>query len=182
MNTNIQETDLNDVIPDKKNIPLMIQAAWYLLVSGLFVFKNYNMATEKTAKAFIRSFIEAGADPYKAYLEFCQRIFMARHYIFQHSGYHFTSSILSWLDPDNKHGFAGTATWFNKLQEKRTIQPTYLLELKAFPEAMLELAEEPAKDNFHYWAEWFIEREARDQYLMLQMVGVKMVFGEREER
>lgn len=182
MNTNTEQTGYDDVIPDKKNIPLMADTAWILLAVSLGPSTIYDKPTEKMAKAFIRAFMSADKDPYKAYAEFCQRILMARRFIDQNPDYDFNSTIPHWLDPRNHHGFAGTAGWFEKLAEKRKADPIYLLELKAFPEALLELSEEPASANFHYWADWFLERGAHDQYLLIQLVGAQLVFRHWDDK
>jgi len=172
MNTNTNQNDHHDVIPDKKNSPLMTNSAWNLLIAALWPHSIYD---DK-----IRSLIDEAYDPYDAYAEFCQRVIMARRYILQNPEYKISCSITEWLHSSNKNGYAGTAVWFERLQEKRKENRTYLIELKAFPEAMLELADDPAKDNFNYWSNWFLERKTNDHHLLLQLVGVK-VFMDREE-
>jgi hypothetical protein len=101
---------------------------------------------------------------------------MTRRYIIQNPGYKFDFTVISWLDPENKFGFSGTAAWFATLQDKRKPDPVHLLELKAFPEALLELAEDPSADNFNYWNGWFSERKAWDQALILQLTAVQIAF------
>ncbi len=165
-----------DTIPNKNNTGLMVSSALSFLEVALFPYKENRSPVKQVAGIFIRHFIGLNENAYAKYAELCQRIFMTRRYIIQHPSYDFNFNMLSWLDPDNAKGFAGTAPWFETLQDRRKQNPLHLLELKAFPEALLELAEERSADIFHYWHSWFKERRAWEQFLMLQQVGVQLAF------
>ncbi len=175
MNTTSTTQTQHDAIPDRDNISLMISTAWLVLQTGLFPV-NRNEQSESLAKSFIRGFIGNSSNAYPLFAEFCQRILMARHFLCMNPHYCFRDSMMGWLDPENKKGFAGTRPWFENLLDKRTKDAAHLLELKAFPEAILELAEERSADNFHYWNNWFHERQAWDQVLMLQLGAVQLAF------
>lgn len=176
METNTTQGKIQDAIPDKQNINLMVSTALLVMQTGLFPCCNNSPLARQLARVFIKGFITRSGEAYANYAEFCQRILMARRYRIQNPDFSFSFTIMAWLDPDARLGFAGTAPWFATLQDKRKQKPLHLLELKAFPEAMLELAEERSADNFHYWNSWFMERKAWDESLMLQLSGVQLAF------
>lgn len=167
---------LADSIPDKSNSSLMIAAALEVLLAGMYPFSMYNEQALGMVRNFIRGFIFRDGDHYASYAEFCQRILMARHYAEKNAWYANSAGLVSWLDPENKQGFAGTAAWYATLQDKRSKQPLYLLELKAFPEAVLEMAEEPVAAIYTYWNNWFMEKQARDAAMLFRMVSLAMAF------
>jgi hypothetical protein len=181
MNTATNNPVIEDAIPNKLNTSLMIAAALEVLLAGMYPFKICDEQTLAQARYFIRGFVFRNEHHYANYAEFCQRILMARHYAEKNSWYVHSCSLLCWLDPDNKKGFAGTAAWYATLQDKRSILPLHLLELKAFPEALLEMAEEPGSGIFRYWNNWFIERNATDAALMFRLVSLSMAYPETEK-
>lgn len=175
MNITTSPTSIHDAIPDRSNVQLMVDTAWLVLKTGLFPV-NRDEQSQSLAKSFIRNYIGNSDNAYPLFAEFCQRILMARHYLKKNLSYCFPKSIIVWLDPENKYGFAGTKAWFLTLLDKRSKNTAHLLELKAFPEAILELAEDCSTDNFHYWNNWFQERQAWDIVLMLQLGAVQLAF------
>ena len=58
MNTNTNQNNHHDVIPDKKNIPLMTNSAWNLLIAALWPHSIYDDKTAAKGKAFIRSYLK----------------------------------------------------------------------------------------------------------------------------
>jgi len=179
MNT-VNETAPNKAINSGNEVLLMTDILWYLLVSALFAGKIYPATIERSAKILINSFLQE-QDHYEAFSEFCHRVFMTRYYILQNPGYLFTNSVIHWLDPGNKHGFAGTAGWYNKLILKRKTKPGLLADLKAFTEAILDIAKDKSGENFQYWSGWFYEKNAVDQLLMIQRVGAQIGYtGEKK--
>ncbi len=175
MNTN-QDQMITDVIPDRKNINRMVNTAWHVVSTGIFAATKHNKAETAMAKTHIRNFITRSGDAYKNYAEFCQRIIMVRRYKAHNPGFHIRFGIVAWLNPEIARGFAGTALWFERLAANRKENPIHLIALKAFPEAILELAEELTADIFNYWNDWFQERRQADICAMTMMVGAKLAF------
>ena len=174
MTTATNNPVIADTIPDKENSALMITAALQVLLAGMYPFKSYDEQTTGLARQFIRGVVLRDGAHYANYAGFCQRILMARHYAEKNPWYSNPFGLVSWLDPENKQGFAGTAAWYATLQDKRSKQPLYLLELKAFPEAVLEMAEEPVPAIYNYWNNWFMEKQALDAALLFRLVSLAM--------
>ncbi len=181
MDTNTTQQPPTDVVPDKTNIGRMVNTAWHVLSAGLFPSQMNAEPSKAMACGFIQSFLSRTENGYASFAEFCQRILMVRHYQQNHPRFGMHHKLNSWLDPANKLGFAGTEKWFANLKENRALHPVHLIELKAFPEAILELAEDPTPDIFHYWNDWFIEKKAMDIQRMFMMVGGCLAFRNYEE-
>lgn len=169
---------MQDTIPDKKNVPLMNQAALQVLVNGLYALAAVDAVALKKAADFVSKFIGDDEKAYARFAEFCQRILMVRHYIITHPKFQFAYPLHRWLDPANKHGFAGSAQWFADLQEKRKLRPMHMIKLKAFPEAILELAEERSPEIYNYWFPWFLENDATDEAILFKLTASSIAFGE----
>ncbi|HWJ28977.1 MAG TPA: hypothetical protein VNS32_20710 [Flavisolibacter sp.] len=141
------------------NINYLTDIAWQLSSTALWNHAEFSDTEKEEARKAIRQYLLSAKDFYQAYLIYCQRILMARQYILNHN---MRLLVLPsrWLHPDNQQGFAGTLSWYQRLQEIRNALPLHKIELKAFAEALLEMKEEPTKANFLYWRSYFIEKKA----------------------
>ncbi len=176
MNTNEQRIEA-DVIPDKMNIARMADTALLVLTTGLFPKTLLNQYKAREAKACIRAFITHGGAYYKNFAAFCQRILMVRYFMSRNPWFEIRFDILTWLKPEVKRGFVKTANAFEEMQGIRKLDPLFRLELKAFPEAVLELAEEGTPEIFDYWNDWFAERKAWGVREMFQKVSIALKQG-----
>lgn len=134
-----------------------INATWQIAYTALWNGVILNSNETKKCKQLIRTWLLQGDDLVSTYTELVQRIMLARAYVMALPN-RFVPLPSEWFCLSNEKGLAGTKAWFAKLQFKRLAMPLYKIELKAFAEAILELAEEPTTHNFHYWREYFIER------------------------
>lgn len=141
------------------NIQHLTDTAWQLSSTSLWNHAEFSDTEKEAARKAIRQYIQASEDPYLAYLVYCQRVLLARQYILSNN---MRLMVLPsrWLHPDNQQGFAGTLTWYQRLQEIRNALPLHKIELRALAEAVLEMKEEPTKANFRYWRSYFIEKKA----------------------
>jgi hypothetical protein len=152
------------ILPIKENINAMVNAAWVLSITCLWPFTCFSEKEMEEGKKHIRRFMINEADPYKAYMEYCQRILLLTkqrihgpcHVIPQDDFFH----------PLNKNGFTQTEGLFKQLQHDRTKFRLYRQELKALSEAILDIAEEPDLENFHYWVSWFLSHFAYSEYTL----------------
>lgn len=69
MNTNQQQIE-EDVIPDKNNIPRMVDAALHVMLSGLFYAASIDPAKTEIAKSLVWNFITRTEEPYKNFADF----------------------------------------------------------------------------------------------------------------
>ena len=173
MNTNQQQIE-TDVIPDKQNMARMVHTAFLVVTAGLFHATKLDANKTAVVASHIKGFITRADDPYKNFSAFCQRILMVRRYLAFNKGFQIRFNIETWLNPEVARGFAGTAAWFDRLLYSRKEHPIHLLELKAFPEAILELAEEGTREIFDYWYDWFGEKKATDIREMMKLVALQM--------
>ena len=140
-----------------KSIDMMIKAAWNITYTSFWNTWTLSSQEIRSSKSFIRNFICNAPEAYPAYLEYCQRVLLAREYIIKNPDKYVPIPSI-WFCTKNVNGFAGTARWFRNTQDIRRALPLYRNQFKALPEAILEMIEEPTARNFHYWREWFIIR------------------------
>lgn len=153
-------TAIPGYLNDKEKIQKATDNAWIIAFTVLWNGEIFSTEEKAKAKQYIRYWIINQPCIRHAYLQAAQRILLANQYIAAAKG-RYVPSPSEWFDPANQYGFAGTEEWFNKMQKKRIAMPLYNQHLKAFAEAVEEMADEPTARNFHYWREYFIERNCQ---------------------
>ena len=159
------------------NIPLMVNMAWQLATSCLWPHTAISHRHTAMAKQHIRRLLLYAADPYMAYLEFGERILLTRQGGSGHKTHAMSASPGSWLHPGNKKGYAASVALFRDMPACRKTIAGYRPEFKALPEALLEMAEAPFKNNFNYWAAWFNERQAYGECILFYCCCSKALFN-----
>lgn len=148
-----------------------VNAAWNFAYSSLWNSTHFSEREICNAKEKIEVYFTLAKNPRKAFLSFCQRVLLARHYV--NAG---TSRYLPlpsvWFDRNNEYGFVGTAKWFYEVRRTRESLPTYKEELKALAEAVLEYSEEPTVQNFAYWRAYFIDKGTPGLLNLFQVAAI----------
>lgn len=145
-----------------------VNIAWLFAYTVLWNHQNFSVNEQKEAKYFIREIITKANNPRKAFLNFCQRIILARQNIrLLNTDYLALPSL--WLDSENVEGYAATKEWLHAIKSLRYSLPAYQIEIKALAEAVLEFSEEPTTKNFSYWRAYFIEH---NHPILLHLFGV----------
>ncbi len=162
MNTKKQRLEGTEppIYPIKENIKGMVKCAWQLAKVSLWMGQQLPRREEIKAQGTIKSFISNQADPYKGYLEMCQRILLVHKELTQSRDHVIKESSSRYFNPYNESGFVLSVNLFAELQQRRLIEPLHNIELKAFCEAILDMAEDPDEEIFCYWLNWFGERDA----------------------
>ena len=137
---------------------LMIKAAWNLTYTSFWNTWTLSSNEMRLTKKFIRKFITNAQVKYEAYVEYCERVLLAREYLINNPE-KYVPIPSKWFDTNNMNGFIGTGRWFENMRNMRRSLPLYRNHFRALPEAILEMLEEPSGRIFHYWRNWFVERE-----------------------
>lgn len=141
----------------QKNELSLTDTAWTFAYSVLW----NNMIFSRTEIAFSKQYIKEwlkGKNPEKSFLNFCQRIILARLNI-KSLNSDFLALPSLWFDPENPEGYAIIKEWLNEIRSIRQSVPGFKLELRALAEAVLEFSESPTRKNLAYWRHFFIERQ-----------------------
>ncbi|TCZ74057.1 hypothetical protein [Flaviaesturariibacter aridisoli] len=128
------------------------------------------------AKASIYDYLTLARDPRRAFLSFCQRVLLARHYVLSGEGRYIPLPSV-WLDKKNELGFAGTKNWFREIRAIRASLPNYKAEIKALAEAVLEFSEEPTFQNYQYWRSYFIDKQTPGLLSLFQVTAIHYLFN-----
>ena len=140
------------------NLKTLIDTAWLFAHTVLWNNQVFSRIEISEAKAYIYDWLNTGKKSTKAFVNFCQRIVLARQNV-QALDTDFLSLPSLWLDKDNPGGYSVTKEWLDEIKIIRHSLPNYQVELKALSEAVLEFSEEPTKENFMYWRNYFIEKQ-----------------------
>ena len=152
----------------KNNLKSLINTAWVFAHTVLWNNQVFSGIEISEAKAYIYDWLNTGKKTSKAFVNFCQRIILARQNVHALNT-DFLSLPSLWLDKDNPDGYSVTREWLDEIKLVRHSLPNFQIELKALAEAVLEFSEEPTKENFNYWRNYFIER---DQPVLLNLFTV----------
>jgi hypothetical protein len=130
--------------------------AWHFAHCLLWNALEFSAEEERRAQEQIHALLTARGDVRKAFQAFCQRVLLAQQYVSRREDSYLPLPT-QWLNPGNEQGFAGTRNWLRRIETARASLPCHRQELKAMAEAVLEMHEDPSRDNYHYWRSYFIQ-------------------------
>jgi hypothetical protein len=105
----------------------------------------------------------------------CQRLLLAYEYKQRNPKHLVATPLITWLDPQNRNGFAYTTHSMANIIDIRKRSPLYRLDLRAFPEAILELAQEPIGCIYQYWLSWFAQQPSHSCHTLFQCVAAAIL-------
>jgi hypothetical protein len=127
---------LNLIKGGKDNLKSLINTAWLFAHTVLWNNQVFSSIEISEAKAYIYDWLNAGKKSTKAFINFCQRIILARQNVHALNS-DFLSLPSLWLDKDNPDGYSVTKEWLDEVKLIRHSIPNYQIELKALAEAIL---------------------------------------------
>ena len=145
------------VFPVKNNLPAILEAG-SIITQCLWPEKPNSKEDILSIKGCMLTILLSYANPYYGYLEYCQRILLAKMQLLINRQT-LNISVRQWLT----YEFGKTKKMYNQLLQIRKINPLHNHDLKAFAECMLELVEDPNAD-ITYWINWFKERHANNEF------------------
>ena len=152
----------------KEYITVLANCTLQLAIAALWPNIVLPSQEDTAARHIITNRLLQAVDPYKQYLEICQRILLSREELVCNSGYRISSSPSFYLLSD-KSGYFETASWYEELLELQKTKPVFKLSFRALAESVLEIAEESTPDNFCYWTNWFKENNLGDELMLFQV-------------
>src|SRR5687768_18531795 len=99
----------------------LVNTAWTFASTALWNTTVFSEAEIQRAKTLIADYLNNDATD-NAFLVFCQRVLLARHYITSQPGRYIPLPSV-WLDHNNKLGFAGTGAWYDRITAIRESVP-----------------------------------------------------------
>jgi hypothetical protein len=152
----------------------LVDSAWNFAYNALWGMTIFSSRETNAAKARIHEYLTLAKSPRKAFLSFCERVLLARHYITQAKGRYIPLPSV-WFDVDNQNGFIGTRSWFAEIKAIRQSLPNYKQEIKALAEAVLEFSDEPSIKNYQYWRQYFIDKETPGLLNLFQVTAIQQL-------
>ncbi len=159
MNTKFQFTEYHhrSGYASNENVPVLAAAAICLARAALFTNVKWERNQGPNLFRMVKTTIFFMNDPYQCYVEFCERVMIARQNLLRSKQASLALQPMEWLAQDG--GFDKTKTAHERLQAKRESDQLYKLEWKALAEAILEMHERQprllSRIISAYWQEWF---------------------------
>lgn len=152
----------------------LVNTAWNFAYSSLWNCNQFSTKEITASKEKIEEYLRAAANPEKAFRAFCERVLLARYSLLKKVDSGITLPSV-WLDKNNASGFGGTKPLYDEIKGVRESIPAYKAELRALAEAALEFSEEPTTQNYHYWRQYFIDRDTPGLLSLFQMIAVQQI-------
>lgn len=159
----------------EKSQAALADAAWNFAHTALWNDVQFSSKETENARQKIAAFLE-GHNAEKAFVAFCERVLLARHYITKAPGRYIPLPSI-WLDNNNKLGFAGTERWHDDIKTVRDSVPGYKTGIRALAEAMLELSRDPSANNYRYWRNYFIDHNAPGLLNLFQAAAIQQLYN-----
>lgn len=103
----------------------LTDAAWNFAYTILWYGQQFTNEEIERAKFYLHQYFKEAANKKKAFTAFCERIILTNKYISaQPQRYVPAPSV--WLNRHYQHGFAGTKSWYQQVEAKRSKIPGYL--------------------------------------------------------
>jgi hypothetical protein len=160
----------------KKSLSFLIDTAWNFAYSALWNTTIFSDKEVKAAKARINDLFTSSKNPDKAFIDFAQRVILARHYISSNKGRYIPLPSV-WLDQDNEKGFAGTKQWLAEIKSIRSSMPNYKIVIKELAEAALEYSSEPGILNYNIWRTYLLNANAPGLFNLFQTFIINQQFN-----
>lgn len=152
---------------NQADVDQLTELSWQLLSTMLYFSFLFSQHEIMKTKILIKRFLLCADDTYQGYVEFSQRIMLAREKMMKSKKPVLCSIPSIWMHPAFPDGFEATGRVYESLMSIRRSFPLCRIELRAVAEALLELSECPTHDNFRYWQRWFQERGmVQEMYLL----------------
>lgn len=139
----------------QQQIKYLTNCAWQITYTALWNTLQFTPEEIIAAKQFISEFIQQQQSHKQQYVDFVQRILLARQYINSHPGTYIPVPS-QWFSKENKLGFEGTKNWLASVEQTRAAMPAYKQDIKDFPEAVLQTLQSGKPAVFHHWRSHFI--------------------------
>ena len=160
----------------KRSLSFLIDTAWNFAYSALWNTTIFSDKEVKDAKARIADLFSGSKNADKAFIDFAQRVILARHYITSNKGRYIPLPSV-WLDQDNEKGFAGTKQWLSEIKSIRSSMPNYKIVIKELAEAALDYSSEPSNLNYNIWRNYLLSANAPGLFNLFQTFIINQQFN-----
>lgn len=167
---------VKDSQQEAQDVDSLVYAAWSFAYSALWnntIFSDKEVAAAKTK---IQYLFVSSRNTEKAFLDFAQRVILARHYVMATSSRYVPLPSV-WLDGDNEQGFAGTKPWLQEIKEIRSSLPRHKASVYNLAEAVLDFSINPTEATYHFWKEFLLRAGAPGLFALFQTYIINLSFG-----
>jgi hypothetical protein len=136
-----------------------VQAAWSFAYTILWQEQQFPKNEIDLARQHIQHYFECATNKKIAFTAFCERILLTNRFLSADRS-RFVPLPSIWLNRNYEHGFAGTRSWFQKIQLKRQDVPGYLQHISTIAEQYRQYALKPSAKVFNTCRKKLLELKA----------------------
>ena len=144
----------------RTNIYFLKDFAWNFARTILWREQQFSDEEIKLAKAHILTYFREASHKKKAFIAFCERIILTDKFITAEPQ-RFVPNPSVWFNRNYEHGFAGTKSWYLRVESKRTEVPGYLKHITVIANHYYMYALQPSEQIFKSCREKLLELNAK---------------------
>ncbi len=141
--------------PEKKYLTVLTDTAWTLATAALWPLIKMSPTEMDYVKRCIQCAILLGSDLYRGYMNFCERVLLARELLLQGNQCKIVINPAQWINGKCLHSYRDTEQLHISFLLTRKQTRLYKLNLSALAEGVLHLNEELTLANYLYWVNFF---------------------------
>lgn len=122
-------------------------AAWNFAHTILWPEQTFSKEDIKSTLDSINSYFDLAANKKKAFICFCERIILTEQYVCARPERYVPNPSV-WFNRNYEFGFAGTKSWYQRVQLKREEIPGYLQQISVIANYYLEYSLNPSARIF----------------------------------
>lgn len=139
----------------------LVSNAWNFTQAALWNKESFTQTEIKEFKKLIAQHFETAQDKEKFFIEFCERVCLAKRYVSRQQGRYIAQPI-NWLNINYRFGIIGTQRWYNEISEQRKTVPHYNRGINLLARAVYKYAETRSEQVFHAARKKFIGEKQFD--------------------
>jgi hypothetical protein len=143
----------------KKELEQYVLAAWNFAQTLLWKEQLFQKDEVERAQAHIQEYFECAKDRKAAFTAFCERVLLTSRYLNANKSRYVPFPSI-WFNRNYPHGFAGTKSWYQKVQLQRQDVPGYLQHLTTIADYYRQYAFRPSSAIFLKCRKKLIELKA----------------------
>ena len=138
-----QKSKSRKVLPIEK----LTNAAWQFAYAALWQEQVFYPKEVDRVKAEINDYFRLSTDQQKAFIALCERVILTNRYLaFEKSRFLPHPSI--WFNKNYQYGYAGTLSWYHRMQLKRQEIPTYHEGIQTLAQSYWQYTNKPSNKIF----------------------------------
>jgi hypothetical protein len=139
----------------------MVANAWLFAQASLWDGQVFTDAEITRFKKLINEFFEEHEFSEDTFVEFCERVILAKRYVAR-SSFRYIAAPINWLNIHFKYGISGTERWYREVEQQRETAPEYNKGITILSIAVASYTANPTLNVYRSCRSQLIEQKQYD--------------------